>query len=176
MSRTTVDLLGTACGASRRASLAPKLRAFLPCTMACQWRRLPALSRTTVMPLGALAQKLIACASPDYVRPSGASWADDVGKALDGIIGQIRTKAGFDLNGYKTMPLLWRIQRRMELRPRSAVPRLRGAAARRPSRAGGTDPRHCDIGPASATSTLFVVTTPDGLRAQSTFASSTTVR
>ncbi len=31
------------------------------------------------------------------------------------------------------------------------------------------------VGPASATSTLFVVTTPDGLRAQSTFASSTAV-
>jgi hypothetical protein len=29
------------------------------------------------------------------------------------------------------------------------------------------------LGPASATSTLFVATTPDGLRAQSTFASST---
>ena len=32
------------------------------------------------------------------------------------------------------------------------------------------------LGPASATSTLFVVTTPDGLRAQSTFASTTTSR
>jgi hypothetical protein len=32
------------------------------------------------------------------------------------------------------------------------------------------------IGPATATSTLFVVTTPDGLRAQSTFASSTVMR
>jgi hypothetical protein len=32
------------------------------------------------------------------------------------------------------------------------------------------------IGPATATSTLFVVTTPDGLRAQSTFASSTSVQ
>ncbi len=31
------------------------------------------------------------------------------------------------------------------------------------------------VGPASATSTLFVVTTPDGLRAQDTFASSTAV-
>jgi hypothetical protein len=31
------------------------------------------------------------------------------------------------------------------------------------------------IGPATATSTLFVVTTPDGLRAQSTYASSTTM-
>lgn len=32
------------------------------------------------------------------------------------------------------------------------------------------------VGPATATSTLFIVTTPDGLRAQSTFASSTAVR
>lgn len=32
------------------------------------------------------------------------------------------------------------------------------------------------VGPASATSTLFVVTTPDGLRAQDTFASSTVIR
>jgi two-component system, chemotaxis family, CheB/CheR fusion protein len=69
-----------------------------------------------VMPLGALAQELIACAAPDYVRSSTASWADDVTKALDGIIDLIRTKAGFDLTGYKTTPLLWRIQRRMELR------------------------------------------------------------
>jgi class 3 adenylate cyclase len=32
------------------------------------------------------------------------------------------------------------------------------------------------VGPASATSTLFVVTTPDGLRAQSSFASSTVMQ
>jgi hypothetical protein len=32
------------------------------------------------------------------------------------------------------------------------------------------------VGPASATSTLFVVTTPDGLRAQDTFGTSTVVR
>jgi hypothetical protein len=32
------------------------------------------------------------------------------------------------------------------------------------------------VGPATATSTLFVVTTPDGLRAQTTFASSTAVQ
>ncbi len=32
------------------------------------------------------------------------------------------------------------------------------------------------VGPATATSTLFVVTTPDGLRAQDTFASSTAVQ
>jgi hypothetical protein len=32
------------------------------------------------------------------------------------------------------------------------------------------------VGPASATSSLFVVTTPDGVRAESTFASSTVMR
>jgi two-component system, chemotaxis family, CheB/CheR fusion protein len=69
-----------------------------------------------IMPLGALAQELIACASTDYIRASSATWAEDVTKALDGIINLIRTRAGFDLTGYKTTPLLWGVQRRMELR------------------------------------------------------------
>jgi len=69
-----------------------------------------------IMPIGAIAQELIACAAPDYVRASTATWAEDVQEALDGIINLIRTKAGFDFTGYKATPLLWRIQRRMEVR------------------------------------------------------------
>ncbi|MBV9549731.1 MAG: GAF domain-containing protein [Alphaproteobacteria bacterium] len=70
-----------------------------------------------VLSLGSIAHELAASAAPDYVRSQTArAWADDVTKALDGIITLIRTRAGFDLEGYKTTPLLWRIQRRMELR------------------------------------------------------------
>lgn len=70
-----------------------------------------------VMPLGLLAHELIASASPSYVRSaSAAAWADDMTMALGGMIDLIRSRAGFDLTGYKTAPLLWRIQRRMELR------------------------------------------------------------
>lgn len=70
-----------------------------------------------IMPLGALAQELVACASPDYARSaSAATWVDDVTQALDSIIGLIRKAVGFDLTGYRTPPLLWRIQQRMELR------------------------------------------------------------
>jgi len=59
---------------------------------------------------------LVACASPDYVRASRALWTDDLTEALDGIINLVRRRAGFDLSGYKTTPLVWRIQRRMEQR------------------------------------------------------------
>ena len=70
-----------------------------------------------IMPLGALAQELVACASPSYMRSaSAASWAGDVTAVLESIIKLIRNRAGFDLAGYKTTPLLWRIQRRMEFR------------------------------------------------------------
>jgi len=69
-----------------------------------------------ILSLGALAQELIACAAYDYVRGAPSSWADDVTRVLDGIIDLIRAKAGFDLSAYKTTPLLWRLQQRMELR------------------------------------------------------------
>lgn len=70
-----------------------------------------------VMPIGPLAHELVASASPSYVRaPSAAAWADDMTLALRGMIELIRNKSGVDLTGYKTAPLLWRIQRRMELR------------------------------------------------------------
>src|SRR5262249_39373335 len=69
-----------------------------------------------ILPLDTLARELIACASPSYVRSPVASWADDVTRAFNGIIEIIRTRATFDLTGYKTTPLLWRIQRRMQLR------------------------------------------------------------
>lgn len=70
-----------------------------------------------ILPLQSVARELIASASPGYVRSeSASSWADDVTTALDAIIQRIRTNAGVDLAGYKTTPLLWRIQRRMEFR------------------------------------------------------------
>jgi two-component system CheB/CheR fusion protein len=69
-----------------------------------------------IMPIGAIAQELMACASPDYVRASTGTWTEDVKEALDGIMNLIRTKAGFDFTGYRATPLLWCIQRRMELR------------------------------------------------------------
>jgi len=69
-----------------------------------------------ILSLDMLARELIACASPSYVRSPVASWADDVTRAFNGIIELIRTKAKFDLTGYKTTPLLWRIQGRMQLR------------------------------------------------------------
>lgn len=76
-----------------------------------------------ILPLPALARELLACAAPGYVRSAtAASWADDVTRALDSIVDMIRANAGFDLSGYKTAPVLWRIQRRMELR---RVPLLR---------------------------------------------------
>jgi chemotaxis methyl-accepting protein methylase len=70
-----------------------------------------------VLPLGILAQELAASASPGYERLTAASsWSKDVSEALDAVLELIRTKAGFNLAGYKTAPLLRRIRHRMELR------------------------------------------------------------
>ncbi|HUQ07456.1 MAG TPA: chemotaxis protein CheB [Kofleriaceae bacterium] len=70
-----------------------------------------------IMPLAAIARELVSCASPDYVRSASSPiWAEDVTGALDGMIALVRAKAGFDLAGYKATPLVWRIQRRMEIR------------------------------------------------------------
>jgi two-component system CheB/CheR fusion protein len=70
-----------------------------------------------VLPVGELARELVICTSPGFVRDAcGESWASDATTALDGMIELIRNKSGFDLTGYKTTPLVWRIQRRMEYR------------------------------------------------------------
>jgi two-component system CheB/CheR fusion protein len=47
---------------------------------------------------------------------SATAWAEDVSRALEGIVELIRARAGFDLSGYKSTPMLWRIQRRMDVR------------------------------------------------------------
>lgn len=98
-----------------------------------------------VLPLGALALELVACASPSYARsPSSDAWADEVTVALEKMIALIRDKAGFDLAGYKTTPLLWRIQRRMQVR---RVPLFRDYEALLhddPSELEELDPRNSD--------------------------------
>jgi two-component system CheB/CheR fusion protein len=70
-----------------------------------------------ILPIGALADEVVKAASPDYVRPhSPAAWTHGIGATLDKITGLIRSQAGFDLSGYKTTALLWRIQQRMDIR------------------------------------------------------------
>src|SRR5262249_21608632 len=69
-----------------------------------------------IMPIGALAQELVACASRDYVLTSPATCTDDGNNALEALIDRVRCRVGLDLAGYKPTPLVWRIQRRMELR------------------------------------------------------------
>ncbi|HJQ98944.1 MAG TPA: CheR family methyltransferase, partial [Candidatus Polarisedimenticolaceae bacterium] len=70
-----------------------------------------------VLPVGAMEQQLVACASPSYVRPaSTATTATDLMRTLDEILGLVRQQAGLDLAAYKTTPLLWRIQQRMNTR------------------------------------------------------------
>jgi two-component system CheB/CheR fusion protein len=70
-----------------------------------------------VLPVNGIAKQLALCASPSYVRPEAPiSWTGEVTKTLDEIVGLIRKQMGFDLSGYKATPLLWRIQRRMDIR------------------------------------------------------------
>ncbi|HEX2828370.1 MAG TPA: chemotaxis protein CheB [Burkholderiales bacterium] len=70
-----------------------------------------------VLPPGALAQQIAACASASYVRPAAAERTGaDVGVSVDRIIEFIHRQVGFDLSSYKASPLLWRIQQRMDVR------------------------------------------------------------
>ncbi|WP_250520814.1 chemotaxis protein CheB, partial [Caballeronia sp. AAUFL_F2_KS46] len=70
-----------------------------------------------VLPVGAIGQQILACATPDYVRPKpSANCADGTPEALGRIIDLVRQRVGCDLSGYKPAPLLWRIQQRMEAR------------------------------------------------------------
>jgi two-component system CheB/CheR fusion protein len=69
-----------------------------------------------ILPPGALARELAARAQPGYVRPAAVVSSADITRSLEGIVALIRTQAGFDLSGYKTTPLIWRVQHRMALR------------------------------------------------------------
>jgi two-component system CheB/CheR fusion protein len=70
-----------------------------------------------ILPIGAIAQELVRAAAPSYVRPKSPTTSTGaIGATLDTIIGLIQKQAGFDLSGYKTTPLLWRIQQRMDTR------------------------------------------------------------
>jgi two-component system, chemotaxis family, CheB/CheR fusion protein len=70
-----------------------------------------------ILPVGAIAQQLVACSDPGYVRPAlSANWASAISQTLNRILALVRQKAGFDLSGYKPSPLLWRIQQRMDVR------------------------------------------------------------
>ena len=67
-----------------------------------------------ILPLEAMAEELVACASPAYARPGAAApWTGAVTKTLDAIFGLIRQQAGLDLSGYRLTPLRWRIEQRM---------------------------------------------------------------
>jgi len=91
-----------------------------PATALFDGMPLAAISSTAadrVLPLEGIAAALAACAGHSYDRPLlAASWTDCVAPTLDAILDLIRKQAGFDLRGYKTAPLLWRIHQRMELR------------------------------------------------------------
>ncbi len=72
-----------------------------------------------VLTFDVLAQEIAA-----FVSPAGEGSADagpsaqrnEVDEDIEGIIELIRKRSGLDLTGYKTKPLTWRIQQRMELR------------------------------------------------------------
>ncbi len=63
-----------------------------------------------------IAHYLIDCAAPDHVWPTPATQQTPLAATLDHILGLIRRQAAFDFSGYKTSPLLWRIQQRMDVR------------------------------------------------------------
>lgn len=70
-----------------------------------------------VLSVEKIAEQLLLCASPAHVHSTQSlDWATDVSRTLDRLLILIREKAGFDLSGYKTSPVLWRIQQRMEVR------------------------------------------------------------
>lgn len=70
-----------------------------------------------VLAPAALARELAATAAPGYARAASApQWAEDVARAFAGMVELVRARAGIDLASYKATPLLWRVQRRMQLR------------------------------------------------------------
>ncbi|MFP3707984.1 CheR family methyltransferase [Paraburkholderia sp. SIMBA_009] len=70
-----------------------------------------------VLPVSAIAQQLVACADPAYVRPvRSTGWTSPAAASLGRVVQHIQQQVGFDLSGYKPSPLLWRIQQRMDTR------------------------------------------------------------
>lgn len=70
-----------------------------------------------VLPVGQIADRLGACGAATYARPAASrDWIGEVSRTLDQILAVVRTRAGFDLRGYKPSPVLWRIQQRMDAR------------------------------------------------------------
>jgi two-component system CheB/CheR fusion protein len=70
-----------------------------------------------VLPIDLLARELVASTTfPAHLQSTARAWSAPATRAVDGIVELIRTRAGFDLTCYKTTPLLWRIQHRMDFR------------------------------------------------------------
>lgn len=70
-----------------------------------------------ILPIAKIGEQLRLCAGPEHAHSvQSADWATDVSKTLGRLFTLIREKTGFDLGGYKTSPVLWRIQQRMDVR------------------------------------------------------------
>lgn len=68
------------------------------------------------LPIAAIARYLIGCAAPEYRWPEPTTQPPPLATTLEQILELIRRQAAFDFSGYKTSPLLWRIQQRMDVR------------------------------------------------------------
>ena len=68
------------------------------------------------LPVEEIARYLRDCAAPDHAWPTATPQSTPLGDTLKQILELIRRQAAFDFSGYKTSPLLWRIQQRMEVR------------------------------------------------------------
>lgn len=68
------------------------------------------------LPVADIARYLLGCAAPDHAWPTTALQQTPLAVTLEHILALIRRQAAFDFSGYKTSPLLWRIQQRMEIR------------------------------------------------------------
>ena len=68
------------------------------------------------LPIAAIARYLIGCAAPEYHWPEPTTQPPPLATTLEQILELIRRQAAFDFSGYKTSPLLWRIQQRMDVR------------------------------------------------------------
>lgn len=68
------------------------------------------------LPLEEISRYLRDCAAPDHAWPTATQQPTPLGDTLKQILELIRRQAAFDFSGYKTSPLLWRIQQRMDVR------------------------------------------------------------
>ena len=68
------------------------------------------------LPVEDIARYLRDCAAPDHAWPTATQQPTPLSETLKQILDLIRRQAAFDFSGYKTSPLLWRIQQRMEVR------------------------------------------------------------